>query len=73
MSSNASAWMIVSPVQAARTYQRRVLGEQSLERFSADEEYSALTTYLNSEAEVSTYSIFDHPDTGSILPRYWNR
>ena len=60
-------------VRAARTYQRRVLGEQSLERFSAEEEFNALSTYLDSEAEVSTYSIFDHPDTGSILPRYWNR
>ena len=60
-------------VRAARTYQKRVLSETALDRFSAEDEYNALTTFLDSEAEVSTYSIFDHPDTGSILPRYWNR
>ena len=60
-------------VRAARTYQKRVLGEQSLDRFTAEDEYNALTTFLESEGDAETYSIFDHPDVAGILPRYWNR
>lgn len=60
-------------IRASRTYQKRVLGENSLDRFTAEDEFRALVTLRHAEDESEPHNIFDSPDVGRILPRYWNR
>ena len=54
-------------VKAARVFQKRVLGSESLDQFTAEDEASAYQNLLDAESQNADYNIFDHPDVGSIV------
>lgn len=56
-------------LRAARTYQQRILGNDTLSRMLAMDEQQAFISLREAEAEVSDYTIFDNYDTYRTLDR----
>ena len=54
-------------VRAARVFQKRVLGAESLDQFTAMDEALALTNLQEAEGDNADYNIFNNPDVGSIV------
>ena len=57
-------------IRAARVFQKRVLGAEALDQFTAEDEYGALSNLQEAEGENADYNIFDHPDVGGIVYAY---
>lgn len=56
-------------LRAARTFQQRILGNDTLSRMLAMDEQQAFISLREAEAEVSDYTIFDNYDTYRALDR----
>lgn len=56
-------------LRAARTYQQRILGNDTLSQMLAMDEQQAFLSLREAEAEVSDYNIFDNYDTYRALDR----
>ena len=56
-------------LRAARTYQQRILGNDTLSKMLAMDEQQAFVSLREAEAEVSDYNIFDNYDTYRALDR----
>lgn len=57
-------------IRAARVFQKRVLGSETLDGFTEEDELQALVTMKDAESENADHNIFDHPDVGQIV---WRR
>ena len=53
-------------IRAARVFQKRVQGAESLDRFTAEDEFVALAALREAEADNEDYSIFDTPGLSRI-------
>ena len=58
-------------VRAARVFQKRSLGSETIDGFTADDEFVALSTLRAAEATNADHNIFDHPDVGDAVFRHW--
>jgi len=56
-------------LRAARTYQQRIIGNDTLSKMLAMDEQQAFISLREAEAEVSDYNIFDNYDTYRALDR----
>jgi len=56
-------------LRAARTYQQRIIGNDTLSKMLAMDEQQAFVSLREAEAEVSDYTIFDNYDTYRALDR----
>ena len=56
-------------LRAARTYQQRIIGNDTLSKMLAMDEQQAFVSLREAEAEVSDYNIFDNYDTYRALDR----
>ena len=56
-------------LRAARTFQQRILGNDTLSQMLAMDEQQAFLSLREAEAEVSDYNIFDNYDTYRALDR----
>ena len=56
-------------LRAARTYQQRILGNDTLSKMLSVDEQQAFISLREAEAEVSDYTIFDNYDTYRALDR----
>ena len=54
-------------IRAARVFQKRVLGAEALDQFTADDEFGALSNLMEAEGDNADYNIFDHPDVAGIV------
>jgi len=59
-------------IRAARIFQERVVGSETLSRFSEDDENTAWLDLLHSESDVNDYNIFDDSSTYRVLNRSIN-
>ncbi len=59
-------------IRAARIFQERVVGSETLSRFSEDDESTAWLDLLHSESDVNDYNIFDDSSTYRVLNRSIN-
>lgn len=60
-------------IRAARVFQKRVLGSDALDGFTAEDEMTALVTFKDAESENADHNIFNHPDVGNIVNRQYRR
>ena len=56
-------------LRAARTFQQRIIGSETLSKMLAMDEQQAWITLREAEAETSDYTIFDNYDTYRALDR----
>ncbi len=56
-------------IRASRIFQERVVGSETLSRFSDDDENTAWLDLLHSESDVNDYNIFDDSGTYRVLNR----
>lgn len=56
-------------VRASRQFQERVVGSEVLEAFTKSDEYQALATLKEAEAETADYSMLTHGPAKTILRR----
>lgn len=56
-------------IKAARLYQQRFIGDNALERFTAQEEVIARTQFLRHELDTGNYTFLDH-NAGSVSARF---
>ena len=56
-------------LRAARTYQQRIIGNDTLSKMLAMDEQQAWVSLRETEAEISDYTIFDNYDTYRALDR----
>jgi hypothetical protein len=57
-------------IRAARIFQDRMVGSETLHGFTADDEKKALTDLKEAEGDTGDYTIFDHYDAYRPLDRY---
>jgi hypothetical protein len=58
-------------MRASRIYQQQVLGSDSLERFTADDEARARVTVLEIEMRSSDHRMLDYSPVSDVLLRRW--
>jgi hypothetical protein len=59
-------------IRASRIFQERVVGSETLSRFSDDDENTAWLDLLHTESDVNDYNIFDDSSTYRVLNRSIN-
>lgn len=59
-------------IRASRIFQERVVGSETLSRFSDDDENTAWLDLLHTESDVNDYNIFDDSSTYRVLSRSIN-
>ena len=59
-------------IRSARIFQERVVGSDTLSRFTDDDENQAWLDLLHSESDVNDYNIFDDSSTYRVLNRSIN-
>ncbi len=56
-------------IKAARMFQERILGSETLSSFQRNDELQAHTDFANAMGELGDYNIYDSYDTGAITNR----
>jgi len=56
-------------VKAARIFQKRMVGSETLDGFTEDEEKLAYAAFLHAESDTADYSIFDNYEIAKIVQR----
>jgi len=56
-------------IRASRIFQERVVGSETLSRFSDDDENTAWLDLLHSESDVNDFNIFDDSSTSRVINR----